>query len=94
LFAEAPRDFQGTFARAERFLTGERYGLEWFYNPVARHHAGDGLRELFGLKNNGSHEERRYAKRKLQGWVRIVSNLSELTKRRKQQVRKKRSRKR
>jgi hypothetical protein len=30
------RPFQSAFRRAEQQLTGEPYGLEWFYNPVVR----------------------------------------------------------
>ena len=88
------RDFQGTFARAEQSLTGEKFGLEWFYNPVAQHHARDGLPELFGVKNNGSHEEKRFAKRKLQESKKMVSSIRELMERSMQQVRRKRSLKR
>ena len=54
------RAFERDFRRAERQLTGQRYGLEWFYDPLARLD----LPDLYGARSAGERGADRLIKRR------------------------------
>ncbi len=62
------RGFHSEFRRAEKSLTGEESGLEWFYRLQARPQSRGPLtfRQIMAMRSDGSNEEgRRFAAREL-----------------------------
>ena len=75
------RAFERDFRRAERQLSGQRYGLEWFYEPGARLD----LPELVRLRAKGDRQAARISRRQLRTMGRAMESIRQALERRQRQ---------
>lgn len=72
------RAFERDFRRAERQLSGQRYGLEWFYEPGARLD----LPALMRLRAKGDRQAARISRRQLRTMDQAMESLRQALERR------------